>query len=149
MKVYIDADACPVVKETEKLCKQYNIPLEIICDTSHIFYSEYANIITVGAGSDAVDFAIINKCHTNDIVVTQDYGLAAMVLSKNCYCINQNGMLYTKDNISSLLNSRYISQKIRKSSSKHHLKGPSKRSKSDTQNFTIQLEKLIKTISNL
>lgn len=143
MKVYIDADSCPVVRETEKICKKYNLPLIIFCDSSHIILSDYANVITVGTGADAVDFALVNKCQQNDIVITQDYGLAAMVLSKGCKCINQNGLIYTDDNISGLLDSRYIAKKIRNSSSKHHLKGPAKRTTADTQKFIESFEKII------
>ena len=144
MTVYIDADGCPVVTETENICKRYNIPLIIMCDTNHIFNSEYARVITVGAGTDAVDFALINRCNKGDIVVTQDYGVAAMALSKKCHCINQNGILYTENNIEALLNSRYITKKIRNSSNKHHLKGPTKRTKEDNKNFTQAFEQLIK-----
>lgn len=143
MTVYIDADGCPVVKETEKTCKKYNLPLIIFCDSSHIISSDYAEVITVGKGTDAVDFALVNKCKANDIVITQDYGLAAMALSKNCKCINQNGLIYTDNNISSLLESRYIAKKIRNSSSKHHLKGPTKRTTADTQKFIQALEEII------
>lgn len=143
MKVYIDADGCPVVREAEIICKKYNLPLIIFCDSSHIISSDYANIITVGTGADAVDFALVNKCQQNDIVITQDYGLAAMVLSKGCKCINQNGLVYTDDNISGLLDSRYIAKKIRNSSSKHHLKGPAKRTASDNKRFIESFEKIL------
>lgn len=146
MKVYIDADGCPVVKETEKICKKYNLPLIIFCDSSHIISSDYAEVITVGTGADAVDFSLVNKCKTNDIIITQDYGLAAMVLSRGCKCINQNGFIYTDDNISGLLNSRYIAKKIRSSSSKHHLKGPARRTASDTKKFIETLTKIIEII---
>jgi len=145
MTVFIDADGCPVIKETEAICKKYKIELVIMCDTNHILNSEYGTVITVGAGADAVDFALINRCSIGDIVVTQDYGVAAMALSKKCRCINQNGLIYTNDNIEQLLYSRYISKKIRSGSHKHHLKGPSKRKPQDNQNFISTLTKIIES----
>ncbi len=143
MTVFIDADSCPVIKEAERLCKQYNVLLTIMCDPSHIINSDYAKVITIGAGANAVDLALINSCKSGDIVITQDYGLAALALGKGCRAINQNGMLYTNDNIDMLLDTRYISQKLRNSKSKHHIKGPKKRTKQDDQMFTASFEKLL------
>ncbi len=51
-------------------------------DTNHVLSSDYSEIKIIGAGADAVDFALINLCHKGDIVVTQDYGVAAMTLEK-------------------------------------------------------------------
>lgn len=143
MTVFIDADSCPVVKETESLCKRYKLELIIMCDTNHIITSDYGQVITIGAGADAVDFALVNKCKPYDVVITQDYGVAAMALSKKCYCLNQNGLIFTNENIEGLLYSRYVTKKVRNSSAKHHLKGPSKRSKQDTSNFIQAFEKII------
>ncbi|MEE0265759.1 MAG: YaiI/YqxD family protein [Acutalibacteraceae bacterium] len=143
MTVFIDADGCPVIKEAEKLCKKYNVFLTVMCDPSHIIKSDYAKVITVGAGANAVDLALINSCKQGDIVITQDYGLAALALGKGCRAINQNGMLYTNDNIDMLLDTRYIAQKLRNSKSKHHIKGPKKRTKQDNLSFTASFEKLL------
>ena len=145
MTIFIDADGCPVVKETELICQNHSIDLIVMCDTNHILNCSYGKVITIGAGADAVDFALINQCSPGDIVITQDYGVAAMALSKKCRCLNQNGLIYTDDNISQLLYSRYVTKKIRNSSSKHHLKGPAKRKQSDTENFKQSLLKLINT----
>ncbi len=146
MTVFIDADSCPVIKEAEKLCKQYKVLLTIMCDPSHIINSDYARVITIGAGANAVDLALINSCKQGDIVITQDYGLAALALGKGCRAINQNGMLYTDDNIDMLLDTRYISQKLRNSKSKHHIKGPKKRTKQDNLMFIASFEKLLKEL---
>lgn len=143
MTVFIDADSCPIIKEAEKLCQKHQIPLTIMCDPSHIIKSDYAKVITIGAGANAVDLALINSCKAGDIIITQDYGLAALALGKGCRAINQNGMLYTNDNIDMLLDTHYISQKLRNSKSKHHIKGPKKRTKQDTAMFISSFEKLI------
>ena len=141
MNIYIDADGCPVVKETINVAKQFEIPVIIICDAAHYFMHEGVQTITVMPGSDAVDYEIINRLQPGDLVITQDYGLASLVLSRNSYAINQNGMVYTDENIEELLFSRYISKKMRNSGAR--LKGPKKRDKSQNTVFEQNLEKLI------
>lgn len=146
MNILIDADACPVIKQAEKIAKKYNIDVFLFCDTNHQINSEYSKINVISAGKDAVDFAIISKCQKEDIIITQDYGLAAIALAKNCYCINQNGMHYTNNNIDALLFSRHISKKVRNSSHKKHFKGTTKRTHTQDNSFSINLENLIVSI---
>lgn len=143
MEVFIDADACPVVKIAERVAKKYNLKVNLFCDTNHILKSDYSNIIIIGAGADAVDIALINNCHKGDIVITQDYGVAALALGKGAFAIHQSGKIFTENNIDSLLMQRYVCKKQRMSSSKHHIKGPKKRTKEDDINFEINFEKLI------
>ena len=143
MEVFIDADACPVVRIAERVAKKYNLKVNLFCDTNHILKSDYSNIIIIGAGADAVDIALINNCHKGDIVITQDYGVAALALVKGAFAIHQSGKIFTENNIDSLLMQRYVCKKQRMSSSKHHIKGPKKRTKEDDINFEINFEKLI------
>ena len=75
MRILVDADACPVVSIVEKTAKKYEIPVILLCDTNHVLYSDYSEVITVGAGADAVDFKLVSLCQKGDIVVTQDYGV--------------------------------------------------------------------------
>ena len=82
MRVFVDADACPVVGIIEKVAKEYNVPVTLLCDTNHVLFSDYSEVIVVGAGADAVDYKLISICHKGDIVVSQDYGVAAMALGK-------------------------------------------------------------------
>ena len=82
MHIYVDADACPVIRIVENIAKKYNIETTLICDTNHVLTSDYSDVVTVSAGADAVDFKLVNLCTRDDIVVTQDYGVAAMALSK-------------------------------------------------------------------
>lgn len=141
--ILVDADACPVVPIIIRVAKGFNIPVTLFCDTNHIMQSDYAQIRIIGAGADAVDFALINACSAGDIVVTQDYGLAAMVLSKQAYAIHQSGRWYTADNIDTLLAERHIAKKARMSKAKHHLRGPRKRSAEDDRRFEESFRKLI------
>ena len=141
MRILIDADGCPVIKESIKTAQKFELEVIIFCDTSHYFDEQNVKIVFVSKGTDAVDFAILNNIKDGDIVVTQDYGLASLVLSRNSYAINQNGMIYTKENIDKLLYSRYISKTMRQSGVR--LKGPKKREKSHNFIFIEALEKLI------
>lgn len=144
MKILIDGDGCPVINITIKVAKSFNIKTTIVCDTSHIINKEGVETIVLSKGADSVDFAIVNKVEKGDIVVTQDYGLAAMILSRGGYPINQNGLIYNNDNIDRLLFTRHISKKVRNSGGK--LKGPKKRNKEDDVKFEINLINLCKSI---
>ena len=145
MKILIDADGCPVVDTTIKVANKFNIEVIIMCDTSHVFNKPGVETIILSKGADSVDFALVNKVNKGDIVVTQDYGLAAMVLSKGGHPINQNGRIYNNENIDQLLFTRHISKKVRAAGGR--MKGPKKRQKEYDIKFEeslIQLcEKLI------
>ncbi len=143
MKIYVDADACPVTRIVERVAKKYELPVTLMCDTNHILSSDYSEVKVISAGADAVDFALTNMCHKGDIVVSQDYGVAAMVLGKGAYAIHQSGRWYTDDNIDQLLMERDICKKIRRSNSRSHVKGPSKRTADDDRRFEESFEKLI------
>ena len=143
MKIYVDADACPVTRIVERVAKKYELPVTLMCDTNHILSSDYSEVKVISAGADAVDFALTNMCQKGDIVVSQDYGVAAMVLGKGAYAIHQSGRWYTDDNIDQLLMERDICKKIRRSNSRSHMKGPSKRTADDDRRFEESFEKLI------
>ena len=148
MKILVDADACPVVKQVEKIARKYNIPTVLLCDTSHVMNTDYSEVKIIGSGADAVDLALVNMCQKGDVAVTQDYGVAAMVLSKGGYCIHQSGKIFTDDNIGGLLMDRHLAKKARMSKSKNHLKGPKKRTQADDERFEVSFENLIKKILN-
>lgn len=141
MKILIDADGCPVVKETVKIAKENNVEVLVFCDTSHIINIPEVKTITVSKGADSVDFALVNQVGTGDIVVTQDYGLSAMVLSKGGVPITQNGMVIDDNNLTLLLTTRAESKKARMAGA--HLKGPKKRTKSNDEAFINALNNLI------
>ena len=143
MKIFVDADACPVVRIVEKIAKKYKISCTLLCDTNHVLSSEYSEVVIVGAGADAVDFKLISLLSRGDICVSQDYGVAAMALGKGCYAIHQSGKWYTNENIDQMLMERHLAKKARRSTKKHHLKGPSKRTAEDDQRFEESFEKMI------
>ena len=143
MHIYIDADACPVVGIAEDIATKYNISVTLLCDTNHVLTSDYSEVIVVGAGADAVDYKLISICHRGDIVVTQDYGVAAMALGKGAYAIHQSGKWYTDENIDQMLMERHLNKKARRASSRNHIKGPRKRTDEDDQRFAESFEKLL------
>ena len=146
MQIYVDADACPVVGIVEEIAEKYKIPVTLLCDTNHVLYSEYSDVIVVGAGADAVDYKLIGVCHKGDIVVSQDYGVAAMALGKGAYAIHQSGRWYTDDNMDQMLMERHLNKKARRSSRKNHIKGPKKRTKEDDERFAQSFEKMIRMV---
>lgn len=143
MTIYVDADACPVVKIIEKVAKEFSVPVVLLCDTNHYLTSEYSQVIVIGAGADAVDLALINRASKGDIVVTQDYGVAALALGKGAFAIHNSGKVFSDDNIDGLLMDRHLAKKARISKSKHHLKGPKKRTADDDLRFQKNLLGLI------
>ena len=106
MKILVDADVCPVVSIVERVAEKYGIPVVLLCDTNHVLQSEYSEVKVIGAGADAVDFALVGLCQKGDLVVTQDYGVAAMILGKGAYGIHQSGKWYTDENIDRMLMER-------------------------------------------
>ena len=161
MKIFVDADACPVVRIIEDVAEKYRIDVALLCDTNHILTSDYSEVIVVGAGADAVDYKLISICHKGDIVVSQDYGVAAMALGKGAYAIHQSGKWYTNENIDQMLMERHLNKKARRGSHKNHLKGrtmsgghrlcadrsgsgdPKKRTEEDDKRFAQSFEKLV------
>ena len=143
MQIFVDADACPVVGIVEKVAKEHNLPVTLLCDTNHVLSSDYSEVIVVGAGADAVDYKLISICHKGDVVVSQDYGVAAMALGKGAYAIHQSGKWYTNENIDQMLMERHLNKKARRASGKNHLKGPRKRTAEDDEHFRESFEKMI------
>jgi uncharacterized protein YaiI (UPF0178 family) len=160
MRILVDADACPVKDIIVRLAKQRNIPVIMLIDTSHQLNDSYSRVITVDKQADSVDFTLMGLLARDDVVVTQDFGLAAMVLGKGARAVNQNGMVYTNDNIDKLLMERHIGVKVRRSSvvllRKTRLrrpdffrvhggktKGPAKRTKKDNEQFEAAFAKML------
>ena len=130
----------------EIVAKSHNIPVTLFCDTNHVLKSDYSEVKIIGAGADAVDFALVNSSRAGDVVVTQDYGVAAMALARGAYAINRDGWLYTNENIEGLLAKRHFIKKMRNATHKHHLKGPRKRTVEDDERFSEALEQLLNKV---
>lgn len=142
MKIYIDADSCPVVRNTLKVARKFDVSCVIVCDTAHRIELDGAETIVVSQGADSVDFRLVNLISSGDIVVTQDYGLAAMCLGKNAIVLHQDGKQYSEENISGLLEFRAIGKKIRRSGGR--TKGMPKRTSQQDADFEKALIELLK-----
>lgn len=144
--IYIDADGCPVVEETLSIAEAFSIEAIIVCDTSHELFYEHITTWVVDKGRDAADYVILQNIKKHDIVVTQDYGLASLVLSKQGHPLSQDGLRYTTDNIDQLLFQRMMSAQLRKH--KQRVKQQKKRSAVQDDAFKGALEKLIIEVKN-
>ncbi len=133
MKIIIDADACPVVDITVGIAKEHGLPCIIVCDNTHSIEKYGAKTIVVDKGADSADCKIANLTEKGDVVVTQDYGLAALILGKGGKALNQNGLIYTESNIDNLLFTRHISKKERMAGNR--TKGPQKRTHQNDLDF--------------
>lgn len=145
MKIFVDADACPVINIIEELASENDIECILVCDHNHLLNSDYSEIIFVDQADDSADLKIMNMISNNDILITQDYGLASLALSKDVKIMNHFGSMYTLFNIDTLLATRHINQKIR-SSKKGRVKGPKKRVIEDDNNFRLNFNKLISSM---
>ena len=141
MKIFIDADGCPVVDIAVRTAAKYGIGCTIICDTAHSIQREGADTIIVDKGADSADYRLVNLVSAGDIAITQDYGLAAMCLSRRAAVLNQDGRRYTEENISGLLEFRAVSAKIRRSGGR--TKGVPKRTSQQDEMFEKALNELI------
>jgi uncharacterized protein YaiI (UPF0178 family) len=141
MKILIDADGCPVVEVALRCARLRGMEVLLICDTAHFFEREGAKTVTVSKGADSADFRLVNMIKPCDLVITQDYGLAAMALAKQAVVLNQDGMRYTDLNIGPLLLARHTARKIRMGGGR--LKGPPKRTKAQDEAFQEALCSLL------
>lgn len=141
MQLWIDADACPVVNLAIRIAGERNVPVTLVCDDAHWMQREGAKTITVSRGADSADLVLVNLLKPGDAVVTQDYGLAALCLARGATALDQNGRIYTNDNIDSLLGMRHVAAKVRRGGGR--MKGPPKRTKEQDQWFEQALKQVL------
>lgn len=142
MRIYLDADGCPVVEETVALARRYHLPCTILCDTSHRIERDGAKTLVCSKGADSVDFALVNLLAAGDLVITQDYGLAAMCLARSAFVLHQDGFFYTSENIDALLFQRHTAAKTRRAGRRFHT--TPKRTKEQNQVFSAALDAFLK-----
>ena len=141
MRILIDSDGCPVVDPAVSIAREFNTECLILCDTCHVFEKPGATTLTVSKGTDSVDFALVNLLIPGDVVITQDYGLAAMCLSRKARVLNQDGMEYTDENIDALLLARHTAKKIRSAGGR--LKCASRRKPEQNESFITALRRIL------
>lgn len=143
IKILIDGDSCNRIKTIEKMVRNKKIPVLIFCDWTRNIVSDYAEIHIVEKGKDSVDFSLLKYVEAGDIVVTQDTGLASIVLAKKAYAIHNNGIQFTDENINYFLNRRYIRMKVTRDSKRKQCKGLKIHSKQPTLSFGEAFHKLL------
>ncbi len=141
MKILVDGDACPVKEIIEEVAGEYHLEVVMICNPNHVLQSSYSKIVVVDGSSQAVDIAIVNRSSQGDLVVTQDYGLASLVLAKKALAIHPSGKEYNQENIEGLLMQRFINQKAREAGLRTN--NPKKRKASDDERFRERFTRII------
>ena len=146
MRILVDADACPGKEIIESVAKEHDIEVFLYCDINHFLSSSYCKIKYMDSGFQSVDIAVANDTKAGDIVVTQDFGVAAMALGKKAYSINPKGYIYDNENIDRLLFERHLSQKVRRGGGRtvNH----KKRNSEDDERLKRNLIKLIENVVN-
>ncbi len=147
MRIFVDGDGCPVVDIAIKIAKEYALEIIVVKNFAHKIKDSYAQVVSVDISNDSADFYIVNNINKGDIVITQDYGLAAMCLSKAAYPINQNGLIYTSDNIDGMLNTRHIHSQMRRAGKSHS--NFKKRRKESDMKFIESFKNLIDKVKNI
>lgn len=141
MKILVDADACPVKEIIVRQAKARKIPVVMLLDTSHVLNDGYSMVITVDKGRDSADIRLANLLESGDLVVTQDFGVAALALGKRAMALNQNGMVYDNNNMDQLLFERHLGQKVRRAGGR--TTGAKRRTKQDNENFETAFVRLL------
>jgi len=141
LKIIVDADACPksVLQHTLGAGKKYGIPVITVASFNHNIIS--ANHITVESGSQEADIKIVNITEPGDIIITQDWGLAAIMLSKKASALSPAGIEYEAERMTFMLEEREMKAKFRRNGGR--TKGPKKRAAEDDIRFLRTLEKIV------
>lgn len=161
--LFIDADACPVTREALVCARRARVPVVIVGNTTqnlerHIRRDDprdadhargrdaehggfWVNVLDVSVGADSADFAIVERLQPDDVVVTQDIGLASMVLGRGAAAIGVRGRVYSRATIDMDLFIRHEEKKVRRAGGRTH--GPAAFTSDDRERFTRNLTDLL------
>lgn len=146
MRLLIDADACPSKEMIAQMGRQYGLEVIFFCDIAHRIDIPGTVTVQTDQGRDAVDIKLMNAARAGDLVITQDYGLASMVLAKKTYVVTPTGMVMDLNNIDGLLHVRHLGMKARKAGQR--TKGPAKRTPEDEQRLQDAIRRMIEHEQN-
>jgi uncharacterized protein YaiI (UPF0178 family) len=144
MTVFVDADACPVTRDAIRVARDKGIPVVIVGNSSqNLARLERSGVVsvTVGTGPDAADFEIIERLSEGDTVVTQDIGLAAMVLGRGAHALSPRGRRFTRATIDIELAVRHAEARHRRQGGR--TQGPSKFDEEDREHFIDVLDRIL------
>ncbi|MBP1992841.1 YaiI/YqxD family protein [Paenibacillus eucommiae] len=141
-KIIVDADACPVKPEIAKTAVQFGIQVLLVASFDHrMKESDGVTVVQVDRSDQSVDLYIANHIKPNDVLVTQDFGLAAIGLAKKAVVLSNRGQTYTDETIDFLLERRHESAKQRRNGK--HSKGPKPFTEEDRIFFLQSLTKVL------
>ena len=140
-RLLIDADACPVVEIALRAARERGVEVLLVCDDAHEMRREGARTVTVARGADSADLRLVNLLQPGDLVVTQDYGLAALCLARAARVLDQNGRVYDENNIDALLSMRHLAARARRAGGR--VKGPPRRRSEQDEAFRHALEAML------
>ncbi|MCM3442091.1 YaiI/YqxD family protein [Metabacillus halosaccharovorans] len=142
MKIFVDADACPVKKEIMLIASKYEMDVVFVASYNHTSDNTYGGQwVFVDTGKEEADLYIVNHVSRGDMVISQDIGLAGLLIRKDVCFITPRGKQYTEENIDTALQFRYLSAIERRSGK--FTKGPKKFTDEDTLNFITTFEKIL------
>lgn len=144
MRLFVDGDGSPVKDDVIRIAQRYGLEVVIVTSVDHYTTKEYpANVqlVYVDRGADSADYKIVGLIREKDILVTQDYGLASLVLPKGVRVLHQTGKEFDESNIGTLLEQRYYSGKLRKAGMR--TKGPKAFTEKDHMTFSQALKTAI------
>ena len=145
MRLVIDGDGSPVKEEVIRLGQQFQLPVLIVTSVDHYTtkkYPEFVSFIYVDKGADRADYEIVKKIEAGDFLITQDYGLASLILPKKARVFHHSGKEYLAETIDFLLTQRYLGAQERKAGKR--TKGPKAFTQEDRQTFYNILETVLK-----
>ncbi len=142
MRVFVDADSCPVLRDILDAAARYGVGVVIVSDGAHEFASgEGVETLTVDAGKEAADIAMANGASAGDLVVTQDYGAAGLALARGARAISHRGEEFTRESLPGLLMRRHVSAKVRRSGGR--TRGPREFATEDRLRFRKRLRAVL------
>lgn len=155
--LHIDADACPVTADALAVARRVGVPVTIAGnstqnlerhirrddprDAAEARHGFWVDVLAVSVGADSADFAITERLEAGDVVVTQDIGLAAMVLGRGCAAIGVRGRVFDRATIDMELFIRHEEKKVRRAGGR--TKGPAAFTGEDRKRFRRNLERLL------
>jgi len=148
MKIFVDADSCPVKKEVLSIAAAFSVPVIFVASIRHQLSKEIGGTWKyVDPDDQAADMYIFNHLRNKDLLVTQDIGLASLALSKGAFALSVRGYVYEEGKIESDLQFRYLAAKARRAG--RHTKGPKALTNEDVQRFMQNLERILSKVAGI
>lgn len=141
-KIVVDGDACPVKQEIITVARSFGLPVLMVSSYDHVLRAEEGvTVVQVDRGADSADLYIANHISAGDVVITQDYGLAALALGKRCRALSNRGQEYENSTMDFMLESRHAKAVERRRG--HYSKGPKAITAEEKNLFQHKLTKLL------